>query len=89
MIHEYRAPHVEPARADNVRTESSPRVLDPSADFQSIRLTHQLQLVVVQFVSDASSKLVAIDEEAQHQIVHRRRFRKANRATDKPLDPRP
>src|SRR5262245_11342136 len=41
----------------------------------------------VDFVSDASSKLVAIDEEAKHQIVHRRRFRKANRATDSPFQP--
>src|SRR5712691_1267309 len=39
--------------------------------------------------SEESSKLVAIDEEPNHEIVHRRRFRKANRATDEPLDPRP
>ena len=36
---------------------------------------------------DSYPKLVAIDEEADHQIVHRRRFGKANRATHKPLDP--
>ena len=34
-------------------------------------------------------KLVAIDEEANHQIVHRRRFGKANRATHETLDPGP
>ncbi len=41
----------------------------------------------VDFVSEASSKFVAIDKEAKHQIVHRRRFRKANRATDEPFQP--
>ena len=35
------------------------------------------------------AKLVAINEEPNHEIVHRRRFRKADRATDEPLDPRP
>jgi putative transposase len=48
MVQEYLAHHFEPDRADNFRTESSRRVLDPSPDFQSMRLTHQLQLVVVQ-----------------------------------------
>ena len=38
---------------------------------------------------DGYSKLIAIDEEADHQIVHRRRFGKANRATHEPLDPGP
>ena len=42
----------------------------------------------VDFVSDASSTLVAMDEEAQPQIVHRRRLRPAHRATDEPRDPR-
>ena len=35
---------------------------------------------------DSYPKLVAIDEEADHQIVHRRRFGKANRATHETLD---
>ena len=38
---------------------------------------------------DGDPKFVAIDEEADHQIVHRRRFGKANRTTHEPLDPRP
>ena len=37
-------------------------------------------------MSDAESKLITIDEEANHEIVHRCRFRKANRATHEPLD---
>ncbi len=41
----------------------------------------------VDYVSEASSKLVAIDEEIKYQIVHRRRFRKTNRSTDESLDP--
>jgi hypothetical protein len=40
-------------------------------------------------VLDSDSEFIAIDEEADHQIVHRRRFSKANRATHKTLDPRP
>jgi hypothetical protein len=40
-------------------------------------------------VLDYHSKLVAIDEEANHQIVHGRRFRKANGATHETLDPGP
>jgi hypothetical protein len=35
------------------------------------------------------SKLIAIDAEAQHQIVHRRRFGKAHDAPYEPLDPGP
>jgi len=34
-------------------------------------------------------KFIAIDEKANHKIVHRYRFGKANRATDKTLDPGP
>jgi hypothetical protein len=40
-------------------------------------------------MSDEEPKLIAIDEEANHQIVHRRRFGKADRAMHQPLDPRP
>ena len=40
-------------------------------------------------MSEESPKLIAIDEEADHQIVHRCRFGKANRATHEPLDPGP
>jgi len=40
-------------------------------------------------VLDYHPKLVAIDEEANHQIVHGRRFRKANGTTHEPLDPCP
>ena len=40
-------------------------------------------------MSEGSPKLIAIDEEADHQIVHGRRFGKANRATYEPLDPGP
>ena len=38
---------------------------------------------------DYHPKLVAIDEEANHQIVHGRRFRKANGTTHETLDPCP
>ena len=38
---------------------------------------------------DYASKFVAIDEEANHQIVHGCRFGKANGAPDEPLDPGP
>ena len=37
-------------------------------------------------MSDEEPKLIAIDEEANHQIVHRRRFGKANGATHETLD---
>jgi hypothetical protein len=40
-------------------------------------------------MSDGSPKLIAIDEETDYQIVHSRRFRKANRAAHEPLDPGP
>ena len=40
-------------------------------------------------LSDGSSKLIAIDEETNHQIMHGRRFGKANRATHETLDPGP
>ena len=39
--------------------------------------------------SDTPPKLIAIDEETDHEIVHGRRFGKADRAAYKPLDPRP
>ena len=38
---------------------------------------------------DGYPKLVAIDEEANHQIVHGCRFGKANGAPDEPIDPDP
>ena len=38
-------------------------------------------------MSDEEPKLIAIDEEANHQIVHGRRFRQANGTTHEPLDP--
>jgi len=38
---------------------------------------------------ESHPKLIAIDEEANHQIVHRRRLRKANGASYEPLDPGP
>ena len=40
-------------------------------------------------MSEESSKLIAIDKEADHQIVHGCRFGKANRATYEPLEPSP
>ena len=40
-------------------------------------------------MSEEASKLIAIDEETDDQIVHRRRFGKANRATHETLDPCP
>jgi hypothetical protein len=43
----------------------------------------------VDLVLDYHSKLVAIDEEADHQIVHGRRFGKANGAAHEPFNPRP
>jgi hypothetical protein len=36
-------------------------------------------------MSDEEPKLIAIDEEANHQIVHGDRFGKANGATYKPF----
>ena len=36
---------------------------------------------------EGSPKLIAIDEEADHQIMHGCRFGKAKRAAYKPLDP--
>jgi hypothetical protein len=38
---------------------------------------------------EGSPKLVAINKEAYHQIVHRRRFGKTQRPPDEPFDPRP
>jgi len=38
---------------------------------------------------ESDSKLVTIDEETNHQIVHRYRFGKANGAPYKPFDPGP
>ena len=38
---------------------------------------------------DGYPKLIAIDEETDHQIVHGRRFGKANGATHEPLHPGP
>ena len=40
-------------------------------------------------MSEESPKLIAIDEETDHQIVHGCRLGKANRATYEPLDPSP
>ena len=40
-------------------------------------------------LSDGYPKFVAIDEEANHQIVHRGRFGKTNGATYQPFDPGP
>ena len=40
-------------------------------------------------ISEEASKLIAIHEETDDQIVHRRRFGKANRAAHEPLDPCP
>jgi hypothetical protein len=40
-------------------------------------------------MSDEEPKCIAIDEKTDHEIVHRRRLRQANRATHEPLDPRP
>jgi hypothetical protein len=43
----------------------------------------------VDSMSDEEPKLIAIDEEANHQIVHGDRFGKANGATYKPFNPGP
>jgi hypothetical protein len=43
----------------------------------------------VDLVLDGSPKLIAIDEDPDHEIVHSRRLGKADRATDEPLNPRP
>ena len=40
-------------------------------------------------MSEESPELIAIDEEADHQIMHGCRLGKANRAADQPLDPGP
>src|SRR4051812_31678914 len=40
-------------------------------------------------MSEGSPKLIAIDEKADHQVVHGCRFGKANRAAYEPLDPGP
>jgi hypothetical protein len=42
-----------------------------------------------QVVLDGYPKLVAIDEEADHQVVHGRRFGKAKRTAYETLDPCP
>ena len=41
------------------------------------------------FISDASPKFVAINEEGKHQIVHGRCFGETNRPAHQPLDSRP
>src|SRR5262245_30530506 len=43
----------------------------------------------VDHVSDEPPKLVPIDEESNHEIVHALRLGEAQRATDEPLDPGP
>ncbi len=43
----------------------------------------------VDLPSDGPSKLVAIDKEPNHQIVHTLRFRETDRPTHQPLDPGP
>src|SRR5215831_15079726 len=40
-------------------------------------------------LSDGSSKLIPIDKQPNHQIVHLFRLGKANGATNQPLDPGP
>src|SRR5882724_1345472 len=40
-------------------------------------------------MSEGSPKLIAIDEKADHQVVHGYRFGKTNRAAYEPLDPGP
>ena len=40
-------------------------------------------------LSDGEPELIAIDEESSHEIVHRRRFGKANGATHETLNPGP
>jgi len=40
-------------------------------------------------LSEESSTLITIDEEPDHEIVHRRRFGKTNGAAHEPLDPCP
>jgi len=40
-------------------------------------------------MSDEEPKFIAIDEKANHQIVHSRRFGKAHGATDETFDPGP
>ena len=53
----------------------------PSAAFDTRRCSKGVDLVL-----DGYPKLVAIDEEADHQIVHRRCFGKTNRTTYETLD---
>src|SRR5712691_8007912 len=43
----------------------------------------------VDLMLDCDPKVVAIDEETNHQIVHRRRLGKVNRAAHKPFNPCP
>src|SRR5499427_698879 len=43
----------------------------------------------VDSMSDEEPKLIAIDEEANHQIVHGDRFGKANGTAHQPFDPGP
>jgi hypothetical protein len=40
-------------------------------------------------ISETPPKLIAIDEETDHEIVHGRRFGKADRAPHETFDPRP
>src|SRR5207245_5764188 len=43
----------------------------------------------VDFMSDGHPKLIPIDKETNHQVMHAFRLRKADRPADQPLDPRP
>src|SRR5262249_42761145 len=43
----------------------------------------------VDFVSDGHRKLISIDEETNHHVVHAFRLGKTDRPTYQPLDPRP
>jgi hypothetical protein len=52
-----------------------------------ILTTHGRCFRAVDFMSDRYPKLIPIDKEPNHQVVHVFRLRKADRATDEPLDP--
>src|SRR2546425_6229964 len=63
------------------------RVTDHDRSHRTDRMEHGRCFRAVDSISDEEPKFIAIDEEADHQIVHGCRFRKADRAAYETLDP--
>src|SRR5262245_57959550 len=80
------------AIAGSERSNSSPmhgRRCSKGVDLLPLRRGRGWCSKGVELVLDGYPKLVAIDEEPDHEIVHSRRLGKAARATDEPFNPRP